>query len=76
MKNNGEYIRKNAAPIIDEIHIWMMAQRDLVPEEEITKALRRLFAKRTGQAPIEYLIERRTQLAAELVLQGVIAWLE
>lgn len=29
----------------------------------------RLFSKRTGQTPIEYLIERRMQLAAELVLQ-------
>jgi len=27
----------------------------------------RLFSKRTGQTPIEYLIERRMQLAAELV---------
>ncbi|KAF1311053.1 hypothetical protein BLX42_10680 [Pseudomonas sp. SG-MS2] len=30
----------------------------------------RLFSKRTGQTPIEYLIERRMQLAAELVLEG------
>ncbi|MNY48707.1 Multiple antibiotic resistance protein MarA [compost metagenome] len=29
----------------------------------------RLFSKRTGQTPIEYLIGRRMQLAAELVLQ-------
>lgn len=30
----------------------------------------RLFVKRTGQTPIEYLIECRMQLAAELILQG------